>query len=200
MDQKLSFIKACVDGSQSLSSLCRDYGISRKTGYKWLNRYNEIGLAGLRDGRSLRLERGSRFDDEIWGHILSLKKDQPTWGPEKVHHWLKRHLSGVDIPSSGTIKAYFLRHGLSGKRKCWISRQSPTEALAAVAAPGDTWCIDFKGWYRSRDGRSCQPLTLTDAYSRFLLLCRQSPHSRFEDIQPLLVKAFEEYGCPLRIR
>lgn len=200
MELKKSLIELYLSGIDSMSALCRRYGVSRKTGYKWLNRYNAEGYKGLCDRRGQRPDRGSVFSEEDWSYIVDLKKAHPGWGPEKIYHSLNRQLSDFKLPSPSSIKAYFKKHGLSRDRKVWCGQAGERDELAPVVKPGGTWCIDFKGWYLSADGVRCQPLTLSDAYSRYLLLCRRSPGDSLDDIRSFLVEVFEKHGCPERMR
>ena len=160
MDQKIAFISAVLRDEAPMSALCSDFGISRNTGYKWLRRYRSEGPPGLEERSRAPLEHGRRMAPEIAAAILALRHDRPHWGPRKLRAILCQRQPQTCWPAASTIGDLLRRHGLSDR-----AGPAPTD-FAAITAPNDLWCIDFKGWFRTRDGRRCDPLTVADAYSR----------------------------------
>ena len=135
----------------------------------------------------------------VAGAILRLRCEWPSWGPKKLRAELARRAPGVGWPAHSTIGDLLRREGLSEPRKRRRTAVPVTQPFAPVRAPNDLWCIDFKGWFRTRDGQRCDPLTLTDADSRFLLACRiVEPTER--GVRPVMDAVFREHGLPLAIR
>ena len=148
-DERLRFIEQVEAREQTLAELCRRYGISRKTGYKWLERYEQEGLAGLAD-RSRRPRHQPRaVDEETIGAILEARGRYPSWGERKIQAWLARERPEREWPAASTIGAILKRYGLTrpGKRR---RRASPSHELLAPSAANQVWAIDFKGWFRDR--------------------------------------------------
>src|SRR5258708_1251237 len=170
MDARLRFVGRLVDGEQ-MSLVCREFGISRKTGYKIFDRYKEHGLEALTDRSRRPVRNANQLPDQIESLIVRFKRDKPHWGARKIRELLIRRLAGdVRVPAKSTIHAVLDRHGLVkriGKRR---TRATGTP-LSQGAAPNDLWCADFKGEFKLGNGRYCYPLTVTDQASRFLLLC-----------------------------
>ena len=201
MLERRRFVEDRVSLEESFSQLCRRYGISRKTGYKWLDRHRLDPERGLEDRRKQRVFRSS-FDEEIVAAVVDLRTKHPNWGPEK----LVARLQGCDPhglwPSPSTVKVWLRRRGLSRPRR--VRRSCPVErrtlALRAIDAPNAVWCMDFKGWFYTGDRRVCEPLTVMDGYSRFLLACEIVPTRRCEPVRAVLEDAFARYGLPQAIR
>ena len=200
MTQRGRFVHAVLRGEASMSSLCRDHGISRETGYKWLKRFEALGAAGLCD-RSRRPHRsGLARADEVVSAALALKRAYPLYGPKKLRAKLEELHPDWVVPAASTIGDWLKQQGLVEPRR--LRRRCPpyTEPFAAVTAPNDVWSTDFKGHFRTGDGRRCDPLTVKDAYSRYLLSCKAVEAPDHEHVQPRFERLFREFGLPLAIR
>jgi transposase InsO family protein len=198
-DEKVRFIAACLRGEISMTEACEAVGISREWGYELLRRFRAEGPRGL-DPRSRAPRRpGNAMGAWVAAEIIRLRCERPNWGPKKLRAVLERGAPEVAWPAPSSIGDLLRREGLSLPRK---RRRAPlplTQPFAPVRAPNDLWCIDFKGWFRTRDGQRCDPLTLTDADSRLLLACRIVEPTA-EGVQPVVDAALREHGLPLAIR
>jgi len=200
MDQRIAFLSSYLRDEAPMSELCAAFGISRNTGYKWLARYRSEGPAGLEDRSRAPHRHGRRMDPAIAEAILSLRRDRPHWGPRKLRVVLQERQPDLTWPAASTIGDLLRCHGLSDRRRRRASLPgSPPAAFAPVTAPNDLWCIDFKGWFRTADGRRCDPLTITDAYSRYALLCQIIEPLR-GPVEAVVLKAFRRYGLPKTMR
>jgi transposase InsO family protein len=199
MDERKEFILAALGREASVSELCRRWGISRKTGYKWLERYEEIGSAGLSDRSHAPLRCPHRLDEALIEGVLALRSDHPSWGPKKLRAWLVQHRPSLIWPAASTIGEMLRSRGLSVPRRR-RDRVPPGAPFGAVTGANDVWTVDFKGWFRTADGARCDPLTLQDAHSRYLLRCQAVKRTGGECVWPIFDAAFREYGLPLRLR
>jgi putative transposase len=200
VDERMRFVLAIERREESIASACRRFGISRKTGYKWLGRYREAGFGGLLDQSRAPRHHPQAIGGRIAERCLEVRRAYPTWGPVKVRAYLERRWPATDWPAASTIGELFDREGLTVKRK--IRRRSPPSSapFAHCEAANDVWCIDFKGWFLTGDGKRCEPLTLTDAHSRYLLRCQALARTDTEHVWPVLDAAFREFGLPDRMR
>ena len=199
MDERLRFVGRLLDG-EAMTEVCREFGISRKTGYKIFDRYREHGLEALTDRSRRPVRYANQLPGQIEALVVSLKRGKPHWGARKIRELLVRRLAGdVRVPARSTIHAVLDRHGLV-KRPGRLRQRATGTALSAGAAPNDLWCADFKGEFKLGNGRYCYPLTVTDHASRFLLLCEALESTR----ENLAFTAFErllaDRGLPLAIR
>ena len=200
VDKRMRFVTGVEAREESVAALCRRFGFSRTTGYKWLERYRMDGLEGLADRSRAPHEHPQAVTAEIAERCLEVRHAHPTWGPVKVRAWLDRQALGIDWPAASTIGALFDRAGLTVRRKL-RRRATPSSApFGACNSPNEVWCIDFKGWFLTGDGQRCEPLTLSDAHSRYLLRCQALKRNDTEHAWPVLDAAFREYGLPLRLR
>lgn len=200
VDRRMRFVTLAEAGVETMASLCRSFEISRKTGYKWLERYHSEGLEGLADRSRAPVEHPQAVPAEIAERCLGVRHAHPTWGPVKVRAWLERDDGAVSWPAASTIGVLFDRHGLTVRRKL-RRRSTPSSApFATCSGANDVWCVDFKGWFLTGDGSHCEPLTLSDAHSRYLLRCQVLARNDSEHVWPVLDAAFREYGLPLRLR
>jgi putative transposase len=171
MDERVRFIFAWQEGLEPMTVLCERFGISRQTGYKYLRRYRDEGVAGLGDRSRAPHRLGLAMSEAVARSILELRRHRPSWGPKKLKAWLERSEPGLVWPACSTIGDLLRRHDLVPARRR-RRRASPSEGpLTAVVGVNDVWCADFKGWFRTGDGVRCEPLTITDAHSRYLLHC-----------------------------
>ena len=195
MEERLRFVARLLDG-ESMTEVCREFGISRKTGYKIFDRYKEHGLAALTDRSRRPVRYANQLPVQVETLIVRLKGEKPHWGARKIRELLVRRLSGdVRVPARSTIHAVLDRHGRGRPRQ--RARGTP---LSAGAAPNDLWCADFKGEFKLGNGRYCYPLTVTDHASRFLLLCEALESNREDTAFTAFERLFAERACPLAIR
>ena len=200
VEERMRFVLAVEAGEASKSALCREFGISRRVGYKWLSRYREAGVAGLADRSRAPLTRPGAISAAVAERCLSVRRAHPTWGPVKVRAWLLRQEPAVVWPSASSIGALFDREGLTVKRRRRRRTPSWNAPFAACGEANDVWCIDFKGWFLTGDGTHCEPLTLSDAHSRYLLRCQALGRNDSDHVWPILEAAFREFGLPLALR
>ena len=200
MDQKLLFIRDYIRGTFSVAELCRRYGISRPTGYKWISRFEASGLPGLEE-RSRRPSGCSHQTPiEIAEVILGLRRKHPHWGAKKLLAILNKRHPKVSWPARSTLCDLLSRHGMIDRKR---RRKYPGHAgrpTQSMAAPNDTWCVDFKGEFKTGDGLYCYPLTSTDGCSRFILGCRGLYSTAHIGARPVFRGLFKEYGLPKIIR
>ena len=201
VEERMKFVLAVEAEDESISHLCRRFGISRKTGYKWLERYRLEGLEGLLDWSRRPHHCPHVMSEEVAELCLAVRRRWGRWGPRKVRAWLMRHEPWRSWPAASTIGALFDREGLTVKRR--RRRRAPPYGapFSACCAANDVWTVDFKGWFRTGDGARCEPLTLSDAYSRYLLRCQALKQGTgWTSVWPVLEAAFREYGLPRVLR
>jgi putative transposase len=200
VDERMRFVIAAEKQEESFSALCRRFKVSRKTGYKWIDRYEEHGVEGLVDLSRAPHDRPQALSADIAEHCLEVRRTYPSWGPAKVQAYLKRNAPATRWPAASTIGALFDREGLTVQRK--FRRRSPPSSIpfAQCGHPNDVWCIDFKGWFLTGNGAHCEPLTLSDAYSRYLLRCQAMARTDTAHAWPVLDAAFREFGLPKVLR
>ena len=198
MDERTIMISEYLSGDYSISQLARRRGVSRKTVYKWIERYERQSVGGLADLSRAPQHHPNAISWEVEERILEWKAKHPLWGAPKIHSKLE-YL--VDCPAESTVSNVLHRWGLTRKAR-QRRRATPTvRSQSQPAAPNDLWCADFKGWFRTGDGRRCDPLTISDAFSRYLLCCRGIGGSTgLVAVQPLFEATFREYGMPRAIR
>jgi putative transposase len=197
-DQKLKFVSQVVHKELSITTACAAAGISRKTGYKWLARYRESGASGLKPRSRAAHRHGRAMAKEMAQLIVGLRRRRRHWGPRKLKTVLEHNHPELNIPAASTIGDLLRRKGLCRERRRRM-RAQPGQPFAQVTGPNDLWCADFKGWFRTADGKRCDPLTITDAYSRCLLECRiVAPN--YVQVKALFERAFRRYGYPRTIR
>ena len=199
MDERLRFVARLLDG-EAMSDVCREFGISRKTGYKIYDRYKDSGLEALTDRSRRPVRYANQLPPQIEGLIVTFKREKPHWGARKIRELLVRRLDGdFRIPAKSTVHAVLHRHGLV-KTPGRPHQRAKGTALSAGAAPNELWCADFKGEFKLGDGRYCYPLTVTDHASRFLLLCEALESTREDPAITAFEQLFKERGLPPAIR
>src|SRR6266536_1179205 len=154
VEERFKFIQEHQSGDWSVAELCRQYGVSRKTGYKWLERYGEKGLEGLRDQSRAPLQHRNEVVVEVADAIIDLRRQHPLWGPEKLNAWLQRNAPEVVWPAPSTIGELIIRRGMTVPPKRHRRVGPSLNPLSHAEAANQIWCIDFKGWCRSGDGRA----------------------------------------------
>ena len=200
VEERMRFVISVEKRQESFAAICRRFAVSRKTGYKWLGRYQEAGIEGLSDRPRAPHHSAHAIASDVLEHCLEVRRTHPSWGPLKIRAYLERRRPSQDWPAASTIGALFDREGLTVKRR--LRRRSPPSSapFAHCGAANDVWCIDFKGWFLTGDGSRCEPLTLTDAYSRYLLRCQAMARTGTEYVWPVLDAAFREFGLPRHLR
>jgi len=198
--QRMRFVVLVENQEHTFAELCRQFGVSRKTGYKWLARYRAEGAVGLNLRSRAPHRHPQAISPAIARRCVAVRKTHPSWGPVKVRQWLDTHKPEIAWPAQSTIGELFDRENLTVKRR--LRRRSPPSSAPFIACgeANDVWCIDFKGWFLTDDGSRCEPLTLMDAYSRYLLRCRPVPHIDEDHVWPILAAAFREFGLPKGLR
>ncbi len=199
MDERTKFIAAWLEESESKSALCHRFGISRKTGYKWFGRYAANPESGLADRPHVPLKLPHKLADELVLPILELRHRHPSWGPRKLRAVLERSSPELTWPAASTIGDLLSRQGLVKHRRRRRSALPQSEPFGLIAEANDTWCMDFKGWFRTGDGRRCDPLTVSDAHSRYLLACQIVPPTT-GGVAPVIERLLREHGLPRAIR
>ncbi len=200
MDQRLQFIGLYLGHEYSMAALCRQFGISRKTGYKLVERYIQEGVHGLLNRSRAPGHHPNRVSPTIEQFIVATRSRFPLWGPRKLRAWLLRNQSETFWPAASTIGEILNRHGLTVPRKRCRRTQPYTEPFKSCDRPNAVWSADFKGWFLTGDKTRCEPLTITDNYSRYLLRCQALTPTGFYSVKPIFEAAFREYGLPDAIR
>jgi transposase InsO family protein len=199
MEERLRFVARLLEG-EAMTDLCREFDISRKTGYKLFNRYKDEGSSALTDRSRRPVRYANQLPPQIESLIVGLKRDKPHWGARKIRELLVRRLPGdLRVPANSTIHAVLDRHGLVSRPGRRRNRAQGTP-LSQGAQPNDLWCTDFKGEFRLGNGRYCFPLTVTDHASRFLLLCEALDSVREDPAIAAFEQLFRERGLPQAIR
>lgn len=199
-DQRKKIVDACIEGKHTVADLCRMYEISRKSAYKWLERYKSEGEEGLKDRSRAPHRQSLKTDHQIIEEILKVRLTFPSWGPKKILAYLEKHQSDISWPSTTTIGNLLDVNGLVIPRKLRKRVPARTAPLAHCQMSNDVWCADFKGWFLTGDGNKCDPFTLTDGASRYLLRCLKLENNTIEHVWAVLDIAFREYGLPLFLR
>jgi transposase InsO family protein len=201
MDARVKFVSEVLEGIYSMAELCKAYDISRKTGYKWLRRYESEGPCGLSDRSKAPHNHPHAINEEAKQAVLSVKGRFSHWGPAKIRVRLQRQYPNWSCyPAVSTIGEYLKRQGLVCSRKR-RHRASPTlPPLTVGDNSNDVWATDFKGHFRTGDGHRCNPLTISDDASRYLLCCRHLDQMSHELVRMQFERVFREYGLPLVIR
>lgn len=200
MSSKIAFMKQATKARANIAALCREHGISRQTAYKWLKRYRHQGPDGLeeqsRRPRSAPLATG----EEVVAALLTARAGHPRWGPRKLIGVLRKQF-GTATPSERTVARVLERFGQVRHRRkrrgLSVVERAPQ---VSAKAPNDVWTIDFKGWWRTSDGSRCEPLTVRDAFSRFVLALVLLPRTTASEVRAVLERLFRRYGVPKAIQ
>lgn len=199
-EQQRRFIEQWQRGERNFIELCQAFGISPKTGYKRVQRFKAFGWEGLGDLSRAPHHHPNQVPRSIAHQLVQAKLAHRTWGPRKLIPWLQARHPEVSWPAPSTGSAILQRVGLVSPRR--RKRRTPpwTQPFAQATHPNDVWCMDFKGWFRTGDGQRCDPLTLLDASSRYLLACEGLHQPRGPQVRRVLERVFREYGLPWAIR
>ena len=200
MEERLRFVARLLEG-EGMSDVCREFGISRKTGYKIFNRYKDDGLEALTDRSRRPVRYANQLPEPVEAMIVSCKKNKPHWGARKIPELLVKRLAGdVRVPSKSTVHAVLDRHGLVAHARKRHRFRAEGTALSQALLPNDLWCADFKGEFKLGNGQYCYPLTVTDQTSRYLLCCEAFESTREQGVFDAFRRLFAERGLPAAIR
>jgi transposase InsO family protein len=200
MEEKLRFVFEYKQGDRSMTELCQRYGIARETGYVWIRRYRANGIDGLVEQSRAAWRHGNQTPAKIEQLVLELREAHSRWGPRKLKRILEREEPGRKWPAASTIGALLKREGLVVERRKRRRTTPYSEPLAHANGANRVWCADFKGWFRTGDGRRIDPLTISDAHSRYLLRCQAVEKTDTTRVQAIFETCFREYGMPEAIR
>jgi putative transposase len=198
MDERLRFVARLLDG-EKMTALCREFDVSRKTGYKIFQRYKDCGLEGLTDRSRRPYRQANQLPFQIEKLIVQLKRERPSWGAPKIREKLRRLHSDTTTPAISTVHAVLDRHGLVSRgRKRRYRAQGTT--LSKPLLPNDLWCADYKGEFMLADRRYCYPLTISDFASRYLLSCESLSSTQETYAFTVFERVFKDFGLPKAIR
>jgi transposase InsO family protein len=200
VSERIQFVNRLRAGER-MSDLCREFGISRKTGYKFKERYGELGVEGLYDRCRRPLSVPHRTARGVVEHIVRLRKKHPSWGPKTLKQRLHDLMPEVGWPAASTIGVILKDEGLvDGRKRRRRASPTPPSERRESKAPNELWCIDFKGQFRLGNRRYCYPLTVTDHFSRYLVACEALSNTKVEPAAHTLENVFRSYGLPEAIR
>jgi putative transposase len=198
MDERLKFIARLLEG-EKMAPLCREFGISRVTGYKIFNRYKDCGLDGLYARNRAPYRQANKLPYQVERTILGIKKDHPTWGAPKILDKLIKQYPMIPTPAISTVHAALDRNGLVKRRKRRRYKARGTEIVGA-RSPNGLWCADYKGEFQLGNRQYCYPLTISDYRSRYLLACEALESTKSDFAFSVFERAFRDYGLPAAIR
>ncbi len=200
-EERMKFVIAWKQGDWTMTDLCYEFGISRVTGYKYISQYEQQGLEGLMDKSRAPKSQPHAVDEEMIRRILSCREEHKTWGARKLLASLKCKYHRVnEWPCPATIGRILKRNGMIKTPKKRTRKTVKNFPLSHVSGPNDVWCADYKGHFTVGNGKRCDPLTVTDAYSRFLLGCKIVPKTDTRNAQKVFTAVFREHGMPFAIR
>jgi transposase InsO family protein len=199
MDQRVAFIADWLRDEWTMTELAERYGISRKTAYKWVERYELDPEHGLAERSRAPKHHGRATAEAIRDAVLALRRQHPRWGPKKLRPILREREPDREWPAASTMGDLLRREGLTQPRRRSRYVVPLTQPLATAVMPNDVWTADFKGWFRTADGTRCDPLTIADACSRFVLCCRiVAPNA--QGVRPWFERTFRDQGLPTALR
>ena len=202
MKEKKSFIDAMLRQTKPFRELCREFGISEKTGYKWRKRFLEQGYSGLEEESRAPQKRPNTIDGDTAAELIALRLAHPSWGGKKLLVLWQRTHPNLPSPSLSSVNRILEKAKLLKKKRIHranVSSDCPRlNRMLEAHAPNDVWCIDFKGWWRS-DGELCEPFTVRDKYSRKILCVRLMTGKTAEHVRPVMTELFRKYGLPKAI-
>ncbi len=198
MDERLKFVARLLDG-EKMAVACREFGISRKTGYKIYNRYKDTGLEGLQDQSRRPIRHANQLPFQVERQIVAIRRERPTWGAPKIREKLIREYPHIKPPATSTVHAVLDRNGLVKRRKKRRYRAQGT-TLSHVKTPNGLWCADYKGEFLLGNKQYCYPLTITDYRTRYLLACEGLDSTKETFAFTVFERVFKEFGLPNAMR
>jgi putative transposase len=200
MDERVAFIVAWQNGEGTVAELSRQFQISRKTAYKMIDRFETMGWEGLQDLSRAPHHHPNAVSAAAVEAVLAVRQWHPTWGPKKIRAWLRGKHPGEPWPAQSTIGEILDRCGLVKHRRHQVNVAPTGGQLAPIGGPNDVWAVDFKGWFRTGDGRRCEPFSLSDLASRYVLRLQGLERIELERVWGLMDAAFREFGLPTHLR
>ena len=200
MDKRVLLVGEYLKGEKPMTELCRDFGISRKTAYKWVGRYHADGPGALEDRSRAPHSHPSRLEPVVVEALVQARRAHAHWGARKILAWIARKQPELALPVASTVSDVFARYGLSRARHARRRTPPYTDPFGEADAANRIWCADFKGDFKTGDRKRCYPLTVTDAFSRMLLRCTALKSTKTVRVQPVFESVFREFGLPERIR
>ncbi len=200
MDQKRLFIADYLTRSFSIVELCARYGVSRPTGYKWIDRFLENGQSGLEERSRRPVGCPHRTSDDVVRRVIDLRRKHPHWGAKKLLKILNTRHPEVDWPARSTISELLKRHGLVEKKRRRTYPGHPGKPVTSMDRSNDVWCADYKGEFKTGDGIYCYPLTITDGCTRYLLACKGLYSTNHVRAKSVFKSVFRNFGLPAIIR
>jgi transposase InsO family protein len=199
VNERVKFVAAFLEGNENFSELCERFGISRKQGYKWWERYELGGVEALKDRSRAPHNHPQAVSDTVVDMIVQARRQHPRWGPRKLLVILARRCPTIEFPVASTVGELLRKKGMTGKRRR-VRRSAPyPDQLGGYEGPNSIWCADFKGHFVA-GGERCHPLTVTDGFSRYLLCCKSLRRPLSEPVQRTFERVFREFGLPDAIR
>ena len=201
VDRRTEFVLRSLRGSECFGELCREFGVARKTGYKWKERFLREGLAGLADQSRRPAHSPREISETMVCRVVKLKLAHPAWGARKLRAVLARTVAAAELPSESSVKRILAKAGLVERRRR-VSAQQAGRVQTPVRAerPNHVWTIDFKGWWYTGDRNRFEPLTIRDDFSRYVLCAQALPDSRTESVRGQVTRVFQRHGLPEVIR
>ena len=199
VDERQRFIRRLLDGER-MAGLCREFGISRQTGYKIYARFKDSGLQGLTDRSRRPYRQANQLPFQVEAVIVQLRREHPSWGAPKIREKLKRLHLGISLPAISTVHAVLDRYGLVSRGRRRNHYKAEGTGLSRPDHPNDLWCTDYKGEFMLADLRYCYPLTITDFASRYLLCCEALETTKESYAFTVFERAFKDFGLPRAIR
>src|SRR5262245_22863721 len=201
MDQRTEFVLRVLRDVECFGALCRDYGISRKTGYKWKERFLAGGLWGLDDASRRPKSSPMELGEAMVCEIVKLKMAHRGWGARKLREVLRRRIEKEELPSESSFKRVLAKAGLvNRRRRVSVQQGSRLQARVRAERPNHVWTIDFKGWWYTRNRNRFQPLTIRDEYSRYVLCAQAMNDACTITVREQMIRVFERHGLPEVIR
>jgi len=200
MDDKVNFIADYLNQYFSITELCERYNISRKTGYKWIDRYKKSGPEGLYDHSRRPHSSPTKTPIRNENEIIKIRDKHPSWGAKKILWRIAKDHPLWKLPAISTVSLILKKNGLVKKRRRSMKRFHPGKPVSPIIAPNDTWTVDFKGHFKTKDGIYCYPLTIVDGFSRYILACEGLVSTKHILSKPVFERLFQEYGLPNKIR
>ncbi len=200
MEQRVEMVGDWLKNESSISELSKMYGVSRVTIYKWLNRFKAEGPVGINEKSRAPSQHPNAVPDEMVQIVVNARLSHQTWGPKKIKEWLKERYPDEEWPALSTISVIFKREGLVKPRRIRQAVVGYSMPFLECDGPNKVWSADFKGQFKTADGKVCYPLTISDNFSRYILLCRGLPRPTYDEVRPWFESAFRRYGLPEAIR
>lgn len=200
MSLKIELVERVTVQKHEVSTVCRELGIARQTAHKWLKRFREGGYDALEERSRRPTSSVTSFTEDIVGAVIDTRDRHPSWGPRKIEIVLRKKF-GAQTPSERTITRLLKRfERVRARRKKRPRNVVELAPDAHASASNDVWTVDFKGWWRTSDGARCDPLTVRDAFSRYVIAVEVPERGKIEDVHPIFEHLFRKYGIPRAIQ